>query len=211
MAGYKGYSMSNNAIEAYEEGYMPLSKWTKGEILNAIDDIRPDLVHIARKVSLPILKRYVLEYKEWHHSSMYYNQTDFYGIDEDYLEKATAEQFLELAAMKEQKKKKEAVIERRAKCHYLEWSGTRSHPHAEDCYEEGVIRGNWFYPDNGGGKKKSISSRGFYVVRFLDVAKDEDLSEYDEELSKYIDSFNESQMYDIRKGLEKGLDVSVYA
>lgn len=33
MAGYYGYSMSNNAVEAYENGEMPISKWTKKEIV----------------------------------------------------------------------------------------------------------------------------------------------------------------------------------
>lgn len=30
MAGYSGYSMSNNAVDAYESGEKPRSKWTKG-------------------------------------------------------------------------------------------------------------------------------------------------------------------------------------
>lgn len=29
MAGYNGYSMSNNAVAAYENGEKPLSKWKK--------------------------------------------------------------------------------------------------------------------------------------------------------------------------------------
>lgn len=37
MAGYSGYSMSNNAVDAYESGEKPRSKWTKAAILNAIE------------------------------------------------------------------------------------------------------------------------------------------------------------------------------
>lgn len=33
MAGYYGYSMSNNAVEAYKSGEKPFSKWTKTEII----------------------------------------------------------------------------------------------------------------------------------------------------------------------------------
>lgn len=33
MAGYYGYSMSNNAKAAYEMDEKPFSKWSKGEIL----------------------------------------------------------------------------------------------------------------------------------------------------------------------------------
>ena len=35
-AGYHGYSMSNNAVAAYDNGEMPLSKWTKSAILNEL-------------------------------------------------------------------------------------------------------------------------------------------------------------------------------
>ena len=38
MAGYNGWSMSNNAIEAYENGEKPLSKWTKTDIFEAIEE-----------------------------------------------------------------------------------------------------------------------------------------------------------------------------
>jgi len=34
MAGYKGYSMSNNAVDAYNNGEKPKSKWTKEEIVS---------------------------------------------------------------------------------------------------------------------------------------------------------------------------------
>jgi hypothetical protein len=37
MAGYNGWSMSNNAVDAYENGEMPLSKWNKEAILDAIE------------------------------------------------------------------------------------------------------------------------------------------------------------------------------
>ena len=32
MAGYRGFSMSNNAVDAYNSGEKPFSKWTIGEI-----------------------------------------------------------------------------------------------------------------------------------------------------------------------------------
>ena len=37
MAGYHGWSMSNNAILAYENDEKPLSSWTKDDILDAIE------------------------------------------------------------------------------------------------------------------------------------------------------------------------------
>ena len=42
MAGYFGFSMSNNAVEAYENGQRPLSRWTKGKILNSVKHLLAD-------------------------------------------------------------------------------------------------------------------------------------------------------------------------
>lgn len=39
MSGYSGYSMSNNAVDAYESGEKPRSKWTKKVLLSAIFSI----------------------------------------------------------------------------------------------------------------------------------------------------------------------------
>lgn len=35
-SGYSGYSMSNRAVDAYEDGEMPLSKWTKKMIISEV-------------------------------------------------------------------------------------------------------------------------------------------------------------------------------
>ncbi len=41
MAGYKKYSMSNNAVDAYDRGLKPLSKWTKEAIICTIKQSMP--------------------------------------------------------------------------------------------------------------------------------------------------------------------------
>ena len=38
MAGYDNYSMSNNAVAAYETDEKPKSKWTKKEIIEELRD-----------------------------------------------------------------------------------------------------------------------------------------------------------------------------
>ena len=43
MAGYNGWSMSNNAVEAYANGEKPLSKWSKADILEAIEEQEVEL------------------------------------------------------------------------------------------------------------------------------------------------------------------------
>ena len=38
MAGYYGYSMSNNAVYAYLDNKMPISKWSKKKIFEVIEE-----------------------------------------------------------------------------------------------------------------------------------------------------------------------------
>lgn len=78
MAGYKGYSMSNNAVRAYEDGEMPISKWTRQAVIDWIaDDLETDSSNIK------LLKRYkdYLYYVSWHHTSKYYNRTEFFRVE----------------------------------------------------------------------------------------------------------------------------------
>ena len=80
--GYDGYSMSNNARAAYAEGEQPLSKWGKKEILDAVSEINPDIDF--SRLTLETLKDRFLTQSSWHHTSIFYNTTGFYSIDEEY-------------------------------------------------------------------------------------------------------------------------------
>lgn len=117
MAGYNGWSMSNNAVDAYENGEMPLSKWDKKAILDAIDyddlELKCSLEKI-RALPLKILKAQFLEYTSWHHTSKFYNCTDFYSLNIDYIKDLTdddidilVENHKEDLARKRAKKKQE--------------------------------------------------------------------------------------------------------
>lgn len=77
MAGYKGYSMSNNAIEAYNNGERPLSKWNKKAV---IEYIAEDLGVSTEEVQLKYNYDYYLTKKSYHHTSCKYNKTDFYTV-----------------------------------------------------------------------------------------------------------------------------------
>lgn len=51
MAGYQGYSMSNNAVQAYKQGEKPRSKWTKAEVVaicGNFGDTRADSDHYGQ-------------------------------------------------------------------------------------------------------------------------------------------------------------------
>ncbi|HED7231581.1 TPA: hypothetical protein ACYKE3_000399 [Campylobacter jejuni] len=90
--GYSGYSMSNNAVAAYENGHKPISKFTK-EDADELSDL------FAEKWSVKEIKDLVKNYGEvgYHHTSKFYNTTNFYSIaqafrniaeyEEDYLKK----------------------------------------------------------------------------------------------------------------------------
>ena len=175
MAGYCGYSMSNNAVAAYDEGKKPISKWKKEEILCLIEEmIEEDALELncsfekLRRLPAPVLKDECLSCTEWHHTGKFYKETDFYELDEGKIEQLTDEQIDELAAQyKEQqewiKKEKEEEKEEKWECIFLEWYGTRKHPKAREIREIGRIKGDWFYRDNG--SKKKISARGFTKLR----------------------------------------------
>lgn len=87
-SGYIGHSMSRRAAEAYEDGEMPKSKWTKKAMVAAIQSycdefdmsFDPDVLKGMRKDE--VFERFFRE-SSWHHTSKFFNETDFYKLDED--------------------------------------------------------------------------------------------------------------------------------
>ena len=173
-SGYHGFSMSNRAIEAYKNGEKPFSKWTKQDILDVIEEYKQEsddpTVHLfytvfyeLAKVSASVLKTHLLQKSSWHHTGKFFNCTDFYSIDFDLIDS------LDLKTVKDwqqEKVKKEVEQVKRYECVYLEWSGTRKHPKANEVQSKGIIKGNWFYPDNE-NFKKSINANGFRILKEL--------------------------------------------
>lgn len=93
MAGYDGYSMSNNARAAYDDDRMPLSKWTKKAIIAFIDDnydVADSQLASLNKMTKSELVSDFLSWTEWHHTSMFYNCTDFYAINNEAVEEFLA-------------------------------------------------------------------------------------------------------------------------
>ena len=166
-SGYHGFSMSNRAIEAYNNGEKPFSKWTKQDILNVIEEYKQEsddsTVYELANVRAGVLKAHLLHKSSWHHTGKFCNCTDFYSIDFDLIDS------LDLKTVKEwqlEKIKKEVEQIKKYECIYLEWTGTRKHPKANEVKAKGIIKGNWFYPDNE-NFKKSISANGFKILKEL--------------------------------------------
>ena len=87
QSGYVGCSMSVNAALAYADGEKPKSKWTKAAMLGAIADYCdsfgiPYDGSVARFTKEVLFERF-FEWKSWHHTGRYANETDFYGLDEE--------------------------------------------------------------------------------------------------------------------------------
>lgn len=167
MSGYYGYSMSNNAVMAYEDGEMPLSKWTKTAIIAAIQTaIKGGEITVKcnteklKKLSVKVLKDELLIRTSWHHTSSHYNRTDFYSVDLDRLEELTDENIEQMSQKKSEKPTE--PTEEKWKCSFLEWSGTRKHPKATECVEVGIVKGEWFIRANG--SKKKTSANGFKFI-----------------------------------------------
>lgn len=157
---YINYSMSVNAANAYADGMKPKSKWTKADIIRGCEkaEISGDLLLLIKNAKASAVKR-LLTYAEWHHTSKFYNDTDFYKVDLEWLEDVTAEKLAAFLAESDEP----AVTEYRAVCRFLEWTGTRKHPKATEYEEEGIIKGKWFYRSNG--SKKLVNANGFKIIR----------------------------------------------
>lgn len=130
MAGYDNYSMSNNARAAYANGERPLSRWTKEDILRALDRETSEKL---KGLTVKDLRRICLRRSSWHHTSSRYNRTDFYAIDFERAEAITAEEVEQLIADRKEagrEAKEEAMLPAyiTAFVRYTEWEGTRAHP-----------------------------------------------------------------------------------
>ena len=106
MAGYNGYAMSNNAVEAYENGEKPMSKWTKADILYELKKVNPETVELAKKLTVSELKSRLIKRTSWHHTSSKFNQTGFYSFNETEAESFTAERINKIIACREPKTEK---------------------------------------------------------------------------------------------------------
>lgn len=171
MAGYHGWSMSNNAVAAYNNGEKTLSKWTKNAILQAVAKIDPEKAELLAGVKLSVLKSNILSANSWHHTSKFYNETDFYSVEQDVVELLTAEDIKKLVSLSRSLKTKPATTEKfLGDIEYLEWSGSRRSPHSVSKKLENVMiekKGCYYTVFNDSGEKilrKRIDSNGTRVI-----------------------------------------------
>lgn len=171
MSGYRGYSMSNNAVAAYEEGKKPLSKWSKSEILDSLC-VSEEEKKKLKKYCLDTLRQYFLRYSEWHHTSSHYNCTDFYEVvvpDRiDYKILDASEAFYRECIQVQKIKKAEAKKLKKAFCKWVNWEGTRSHPKAVHKKGYCIISGSFAYTEYK--EKKRTDGKYFRIVEVFPKA-----------------------------------------
>ena len=168
MSGYHNYSMSNNAVLAYENGEKPLSKWTKAAIIEALEDSEApaEFIVAVKKQPVAAVKTVLLYCSSWHHTSKQYNKTDFYSVED--IDAENAAEYLRLIEAKAIEAKTNAKTKAeeqpiRALVSYVVWEGTRRHPKAREVEAEGTIIGNWFTADDG--TRKRVDGSYFKIIR----------------------------------------------
>jgi hypothetical protein len=179
--------MSIRAVKAYENDKMPISKWTKSAVLRRFEDcFEEEQVRVLSKFSAKVLKSVVLERKEWHHTSKFFNETNFYGIADDYdidcfNEECKRETFEDLlAALEEADRKAKASPELKSantpidKCpiHRAQWEEWAARSKRWGRWVQyaayGRVRdGKFYFLDASGkltGKFKRISGSHFQLM-----------------------------------------------
>ena len=101
--GYINQSMSERAAEAYDLNIMPLSSWTKEKIIEEINFINKNIN--INKMTLKLMKMLFLVQAGWHHTGKYFNKTNFYKINANYVETLTQEQ-IDLIVENDKKERK---------------------------------------------------------------------------------------------------------
>lgn len=175
MSGYSGYSMSNNAVDAYNSDEMPLSKWTKVKFLEIVKETYPDKLIICEQLTLPAIKQYALTKSSWHHTSEYFNKTDFYVVDEDFINDLTQDKVKELNQFAKVPKKDSEIF--LGNVTWIEWAGTRNYPKKiiHSLKNIPITKKGSFYifkDEYGFEVRKKIGSNGTEVEKLDSIDKD---------------------------------------
>ncbi len=146
MAGYDGFSKSNNALSAESRGLC-----TAGVVARKF------------KVSAAAVES-VLRPREWHHVSKFFTAKNYYDLDD--ISESDVEKMKRFDA-----ENAATDGEFRATISWLEWAGTRKHPTATNFVATGTVtKKKSTYKirlDAGREFTKREGTRGFSVVRIV--------------------------------------------
>ena len=120
--GYCGRSTSVNSLIAREMGSFPLGEWSKAKMMNGIKKIAEGKAVLFQKIPLPVLKIYCLRRTGYHHTSKFFNETDFYELNEEAIRSLPDDTLMQLAKLKKPK----PVVEKTAgRFRYIVWEKCR--------------------------------------------------------------------------------------
>lgn len=173
--GYVGHSMSVNAKLAREDGERPISEWTKKAFREAISSISPEKAKLIAKINPSVLHIYFLERTASHHTSSWYNPTQFYALNVDAVKNISTDTLIELAKLKPPKA---APVTVRGTFKFIEWQkrssrwnpwgvsrSFRAIPH-ELSDVAITVKGQFFIVQGKDGKaiRKKIGSNGTEAI-----------------------------------------------
>jgi vacuolar-type H+-ATPase subunit E/Vma4 len=168
MAGYADdFSKSNNALDAEASGKFPATE-------------------VARRLGVPagFIRDSAPKSGEWHHTSKFYNATDYYDLQQvkdwmegegDYKpegkEPTGNDQLAEWKMRQKAMKESGSDVARGLSIKYLEWGGTRNHPVATEQIEHNVTierkpgqKMVTITRPDGSTFRKGLDTRGFEIA-----------------------------------------------
>lgn len=167
MAGYRSYSLSNNAVAAYDAGEKPKSKWTKRTILSLCGE-KADML---AALTVDELRKMLLKYSGWHHTSCRYNCTEFFAFSEEALANITKEDVAAAIAARHPKANP-SVTTITAIIEYTQWEGRYRNYRRPVSYSETVTYAStdkMIQTQNG---NKRLSS-----VKIIKIIKEEEIND----------------------------------
>lgn len=170
--GYSGRSMSNRAVEAYENGEAPYSKWTKAKIIESIkeyadeNDIDIESVGIDRLTAQELRDNF-LGYSSWHHTGALYNVTNFYSLNENSITKLSKEKVDDIISNRKHNATSEEERENRRKEKEISETAKDIQRKLEIIYESGITGLKTF----GGVVKRLTSNRIDVETEYLNAVE----------------------------------------
>lgn len=150
MAGYHGYSMSNNAVQAYGAGERPRSRWNRADMLAEIADQMTGkedyTMQDVERLRASEIRGLFLVWSSWHHTSSMYNRTEFYRVDST---PVTLELINETISNRTAPEPKRTAHDQKCRVRFGQWEGTRRHPRLKWYEAYAIIREKWVYLEGG--------------------------------------------------------------
>lgn len=162
--------MSVNAVQSYESGQKPISKWTKGEMIDFISLIDEDKAEVLKKLPVKALRKHFLTNRGWHHTGRFYTETNFYSLNQSLIEDFSVDELQKFVEdynkFSTYEKEKKAYIKNLKDGQVV----------VTDSGEKATIKKPYYYLDTSEKYDKIIENMGSKTMAFLKQASLDDES-----------------------------------